>query len=111
MPRLRLVAATLVAYLGLTATETAEATESPARVKATICQVFGKYCAQAKRVAWCESRYHTNARNGQYRGIFQMGRTERRTYGHGDTAMRQAIAAYVYFVVTGRDWSPWECKP
>lgn len=40
-----------------------------------------------------------------------MGSSERRIYGHGDTFLDQAIAAHKYFVASGRDWSPWSCKP
>lgn len=81
-------------------------------VALAICEVFGdRYCGQALRVAWCESRLDTRARNGQYRGLFQMGSWERRRYGHGSTAHAQARAAHRYFVASGRDWSPWECRP
>lgn len=76
-----------------------------------ICHVFGTYCEQALQVARCESGYRTTAQNGQYHGIFQMGSHERQTYGHGATALAQAKAAYRYFVLSGRDWSPWSCKP
>lgn len=76
-----------------------------------ICSVFGVYCSQALRVAWCEGKYDTSAKNGQYLGTFQMGDHERATYGHGDTVLAQAQAAYRYFVASGKDWSPWECKP
>ena len=79
--------------------------------KAAICDVFGRYCKQAVAVAWCESRLQTTAQNGQYVGLFQMGSHERRLFGHGSTAYRQAVAAHKYFVRSGRDWSPWSCKP
>jgi hypothetical protein len=80
--------------------------------KAAICDVFGRhYCGQALSVSWCESKHSTNAQNGQYLGLFQMGWSERRLYGHGVTARKQALAAHRYFVVSGRDWSPWSCKP
>ena len=78
--------------------------------KAAICGVFGKYCRQAIDVAWCESRLQTTARNGQYLGMFQMGSSERRLFGHGPTAHAQAVAAHKYFVLSGRDWSPWGCR-
>jgi hypothetical protein len=82
---------------------------TPAEV---ICEVFGRrYCRQAVAVAWCESRHTTTARNGQYLGLFQMGSSERVRFGHGPAAWDQARAAYRYFVVAGRDWSPWSCKP
>lgn len=86
----------------------AVAAASPPKV---ICHVFGSYCGQALAVSRCESGYQTDARNGQYRGLFQMGSTERRIFGHGSTAIAQAKAAHRYFVASGRDWSPWSCKP
>jgi hypothetical protein len=76
-----------------------------------ICHVFGPHCREALRVARCESRFRLTARNGQYRGLFQMGTSERRRFGHGSTAFEQAKAAHRYFVLSGRDWSPWSCKP
>jgi hypothetical protein len=86
----------------------AELERSPAKA---ICHVFGKYCRQALQVARCESGYRTSARNGQYQGLFQMGSSERQLFGHGVSALAQAKAAYRYFVRSGRDWSPWSCKP
>jgi hypothetical protein len=76
-----------------------------------ICTVFGRYCGQALQVARCESGLTTTAQNGQYLGLFQMGSSERRLFGHGATAIEQVRAAHRYFVVSGRDWSPWSCKP
>jgi len=81
--------------------------------------VFGSYASQAKRVAACESGDTDGdlspsvvyASNGQYQGMFQMGSSERSIYGHGSTPVEQARAAYAYFVDSGRDWSPWACKP
>jgi hypothetical protein len=82
---------------------------APPRV--AICTVFGRrYCREAINVAWCESRLTTTAQNGQYLGLFQMGSSERRLFGHGSTAHRQALAAHRYFVLSGRDWSPWGCR-
>lgn len=78
--------------------------------KQAICDVFGPYCEQAVAVAWCESRLQTTAQNGQYLGLFQMGSYERDLFGHGTTARDQALAAHRYFVVSGRDWSPWSCR-
>lgn len=79
--------------------------------RAAIRFVFREYAAQALVVARCESGYRTSATNGQYRGIFQMGSPERARFGHGETALEQARAAYRYFVASGRDWSPWQCRP
>jgi hypothetical protein len=76
-----------------------------------ICRVFGPYCGEALRVAQCESGFQTDAQNGQYLGLFQMGYEERRLFGHGPTAEAQARAAFRYFVASGRNWSPWSCKP
>lgn len=82
--------------------------KAPPRV--AICGVFRQYCRQALDVAWCESRLSTNAQNGQYLGLFQMGSNERRLFGHGQTAHEQAVAAHRYFLRSGRDWSPWSCR-
>lgn len=84
-----------------------------------ICNVFGRYCSQAIAVVRCESGDNEGelsphivyASNGQYQGAFQMGSSERARYGHGMTVLEQARAAYRYFVASGRDWSPWSCKP
>ena len=82
--------------------------ETPAT---TICRVFGPYCGEALQVARCESGLRTDAQNGQYLGLFQMGSQERRLFGHGVTAEAQARAAFRYFLTSGSDWSPWSCKP
>ena len=79
--------------------------------RSAICTVFRRHCREALAVAWCESRLDTRARNGQYLGLFQMGWYERRLFGHGPTALAQSRAAHRYFVRSGRDWSPWGCKP
>jgi hypothetical protein len=79
--------------------------------RAVICRVFGPYCKEALAVASCESGLQTIAQNGQYVGLFQMGSSERRLFGHGPSVEEQARAAYRYFLATGRDWSPWSCKP
>jgi hypothetical protein len=76
-----------------------------------ICRVFGSYCGEALAVSRCESGLRTDAQNGQYLGLFQMGSTERRLFGHGPTVAAQVVAAHRYFVASGRDWSPWSCKP
>lgn len=80
---------------------------------AAIRAVFGPYADEALVVSRCESGRgrSTRARNGQYLGTFQMGEHERALFGHGDTALEQAVAAHAYFVDSGRDWSPWSCKP
>jgi hypothetical protein len=79
--------------------------------EATICRVFGPRCGEAIRVARCESGMHTDAVNGQYLGLFQMGSHERQLFGHGPSAQEQASAAHRYFVYAGQTWSPWSCRP
>jgi hypothetical protein len=79
--------------------------------RAAIRVTFGRYAGQALSVAWCESRWSTRARNGQFLGLFQMGTYARSRYGHSHTAIGQARAAHRYFVASGRTWGPWSCKP
>jgi hypothetical protein len=79
--------------------------------EAVICRVFGPDCRDALVVARCESGLQTTAQNGQYLGLFQMGASERHVFGHGPSALEQAQAARRYFVASGRDWSPWSCRP
>ena len=72
---------------------------------------------EARSVVICESRAYWYrgvphfAHNGQYLGMFQMGRRERRKYGHGPDPWRQARAAFRYYVDSGRTWIRWACKP
>jgi hypothetical protein len=79
--------------------------------RTVICRIFGPYCRQALTVARCESNLKTWARNGEYLGLFQMSWLARRLFGHGASAEQQSRAALRYFVRSGRDWSPWTCKP
>jgi hypothetical protein len=84
------------------------------QARAAIRVVFKGHGADALKVSKCESGYSVRAYNGQYLGLFQMGSSERRTYGHHPSSpWVQAKAAYRYFVATGRDWSPWDpkCRP
>ena len=79
------------------------------------CGRANRYCWQSSE-AWSVARCETGgtfsvwARNGQYLGLFQMGTYARQISGHGDSAYEQARAAYRFFVVSGRDWSPWSCR-
>ena len=82
--------------------------------RSIICSVFGAHCSEAISVATCESHLNIWAVNGQYVNLFQMGYNERRHYGWhvaGSPAILAARAAYRYFLATGSDWSPWQCKP
>jgi hypothetical protein len=70
----------------------------------------------ARAVSRCESgaywwTHPTWAHNGEYQGMFQMGWGERQRWGHGPDPWTQARAAYKYWLDSGRDWSPWGCKP
>ncbi len=67
---------------------------------------------QALNVAWCESRGRASARNGQYRGHFQIGKTEWSRYGSGNpfNPYDNSRAAYRYYQAVG-SWRPWECQP
>lgn len=78
-----------------------------------VCFYFGKHCSDAMRVTKCETggTYSVWAHNGQYHGIFQMGKHERATYGDSNDVWGQAKAAHAYFIASGSDWSPWSCKP
>ena len=108
---MRLLSATIVVYfagVGVTSAASDTTATQNARV---ICQTFGSYCSQAIRVATCESGLSVWAHNGQYLGLFQMGSWARSTYGHAWNAWAQSQAAYRYFVASGRNWSPWTCKP
>lgn len=83
-------------------------------VTRAICTTFKSHCGEALRVAFCESRFNVWARNGQYVNVFQMGLRERHRYGWhvaGSSPWVAARAAYRYFISTGKDWSPWQCKP
>lgn len=79
------------------------------RTRCIIRATFRQHGASAVRVAWCESRLDPRARNGQYRGLFQLGAAERARYGHGRTVLAQARAARRLF--NARGWQPWTCKP
>ena len=112
MLKAMIVAALVLLLAAPTASSSPSLERDQVIAKRVICKVFGPYCAQALRVSWCESRYWVWAKNGQYHGLFQMGSSERRMFGHSyNNAWVQARAAHRYFVASGRDWSPWSCKP
>jgi hypothetical protein len=80
----------------------------PQSVPQIICAVFGPECSKALQVFFCESRYSTSARNGQYFGIGQMGSAERARFGGSSLdPWDQIRAAYRYWQVAG--WGPWSC--
>jgi len=103
----------VVAFIGTGSTALGDnrIANQQARAKTIICQVFEEDCQEALRVSWCESKWYVWAQNGQYIGLFQMGSYARSKYGHGSGAWKQARAAKRYYVDSGKDWSPWSCKP
>lgn len=76
-------------------------------VEELIRHIFGKEGDKAVAVARCESTLRTQAKKGQFLGLFQMGANERADYGHGPDALAQVLAAYALFL--DRGWQPWEC--
>ncbi len=110
-----LVAATII--LELATTQPAHAAPrrgTPAYRAAVVCIVFGpKHCSAAVQVARCESGFNTAARNGQYRGLFQVSAAWRRRFSRlwGSGAWAQARHARAVFVSGGYSWHPWECRP
>jgi hypothetical protein len=76
-------------------------------VEEMIRQVFGPDGEKAVKVARCESTMRTQAKRGQFLGLFQMGANERADYGHGPDALAQVKAAFALFQARG--WQPWEC--
>ena len=121
-----------IVFLFLILTSDADAHYKPGTHNA-IHAIQKAWCGKANRVCWqgnqaievakCESAtYWKMGIPWKARGpldeygnprlsMFQMGTRERRLYGHGPDPWSQAIAAYRYYVFSGRDWSPWECKP
>lgn len=73
---------------------------------------------EAIDVAWCESRGIPTARNGRYRGLFQIGPVEFRKFGTGSVydPIDNSKAAFAYYSYmenrrSGAGWNPWSCKP
>lgn len=101
-----------VVFVTLLAIFTAPAKSEERPVPLIICDVFGRYCDQALRVSWCESRWQPAAKNGQYRGLFQVSAHWREAIaGWGPSAAAQAVHAFRVFQRTGRDWDAWSCQP
>lgn len=75
--------------------------DSRAAVVVAKCEASSYYWWKLNRPTW--------ARNGQYRGMFQMGESERARFGHGPDPWSQARAAHAYWSISG--WYPWQCLP
>ena len=79
--------------------------------KVAICAVFGALLPSRRSASpGASPGSRPRPRTASTCGLFQMGSSERRLFGHGATAHEQALAAHRYFVVSGRDWSPWSCS-
>lgn len=76
-------------------------------VEDLIRNVFGTEGDKAVAVARCESTLRTQAKKGQFMGLFQMGANERADYGDGPDALAQVQAAHALFL--DRGWQPWTC--
>jgi len=97
----------LLVVLGGATGQTAQATSNYQQALRAVCYYFGANCATAMRIVKCETggTYAPWAQNGQYLGIFQMGASERATFGYGSNVWAQAKAAYAYYKVAG--FGPW----
>lgn len=71
--------------------------------------VFGAEAAYARTVAWCESKFSVYAHNGQYHGVFQMGDSERATYGGSSLDPWDQVTAAKRYRVAAHGWGPWAC--
>lgn len=80
------------------------------RFNRALHRYFGSHWLEAAIVSYGEGSWHSFALNGQYEGTFQMGSSERATYGHGPTLEEQTHAASRYSK-HGTDWSHWDCQP
>ena len=61
-------------------------------------------------IAKCESGFREDARNGQYLGIYQMGKHEFATYGSGDPLNARDNVKAAIKLYMKRSFQPWSCK-
>lgn len=96
--------------------------KAPTSINAMIDQVFGRYAAQAKRVAMCESSMNPNATNrisiggSHAAGLFQVlypstWRTTSQANQSPYNAYANIKAAHEIFARDGNSWREWVCKP
>lgn len=88
--------------------------ERPAVSEAlTVASVaYGVPRSRLEAVALCESTLRPGARNGRYRGLFQMGPLfESTPYGRAGLSVWSpyASALAAAYVVSSSGWGPWEC--
>jgi hypothetical protein len=125
---LMIIILAITIVLLLIVTSDADAHYKPGRhnaihaIQKAFCGKAHRSCREGKEaveVVECEAAQYWDqdrpqeAKNGQYEGMFQMGTEERKKWGHGPDPWKQAIAAFRYYVASGRDWSPWDprCQP
>lgn len=104
-------------------TPTKTATPAPGdSIDSMINQVFGKYAAQAKRVARCESSMNPRATNrisvggSHAAGLFQVlypstWKTTSQAAKSPYDARANILAAHEIFARDGNSWREWVCKP
>ena len=76
--------------------------------------VYGVPRSELSSVAWCESTHRPWARNGRYRGLFQMGPMfEGSPFGRAGVSVwsPHVAALTAAYTVSREGWSQWECSP
>ena len=70
--------------------------------------VFGVSYWQLRSVSYCESRHYVYARNGRYKGLFQLG-----WHPFGFSAFDPVASALSAAATVRHDgsWRQWECRP
>lgn len=90
-------------------------TSPPVSEALTVASIaYGVPRAELEHVAFCESTLNPSARNGRYRGIFQMGPIfESSPYGRAGLSVWSPLASAMAAasIVRAGGWGPWECRP
>lgn len=76
-----------------------------------ICKTFTVRCDAALDVSWCESSFRPWASDyltHTHLGLYELGPSERKTYGHGKGAWVQARSALKLY--NARGWQPWSAS-
>jgi hypothetical protein len=92
---------------------------APGTVEAIITAEFGPVAPEAIRVARCESGLNPNARNGQFRGLYQIGAMHAAQWEAVtgadfwstwmDPTLNARFARWLYG--QSGSWAAWSCKP
>lgn len=70
--------------------------------------VSGVPYSDLSSVAWCESRHNPFARNGRYKGLFQLGWSP---FGFSPYEPFANALSAALTVKSDGSWRQWECKP